>query len=228
MRESIFIAIVLILIYIFININNRNYKIIEYNGYKFLIQNTPSPQNNIKLLNEISNRLNILRNFFVENYKTLYDCKKCQECNNCNNCNKCYKGITHLLTKNEFYESIKLLEKNFNKKRTIFSENINDKRYTSYSINKGEHLVFCLKSRKTNKYHHINLLMYVGIHELAHCGCKEIGHTNLYNRIFKVYLLIGIQLNLYIYDNYFSNGQEYCGMTVNSQIISHNDLNTID
>ena len=50
---------------------------------------------------------------------------------------------------------------------------------TSYSINKGEELVFCIRSKQNNKIHSINELMYVSIHEISHIGCPETGHTRI-------------------------------------------------
>ena len=89
--------------------------------------------------------------------------------------------------------------------------------YTSYSVNKGEELVFCLKSKKKqNKYHNINLLMYVALHELAHVACPELHHTPLFKRIFAFFCKIAIKLKLWIYEDYEKNPKEYCGMNITS------------
>ena len=209
MKESIFITLTIILIYIFLFVNNKNLKLVEYNGNQFLIQNSDNNKNSIELLGELVFRLYKLRDYLVENSVEKLD-------------NLYLKSnISKYVSKKEFNESIQLLKKNFNKKRTKIYENINQSQYTSYSVNKGEELVFCLKARIiNNNYHPLDLLMYVAIHELAHCGCKEIGHTNLYNRIFRVYLLIGMQLDIYKYINYEIYPVEYCGMTLNSHILN--------
>ena len=60
---------------------------------------------------------------------------------------------------------------------------IKDQYETSKKINKGEEIVFCLRSIPDNKLHNINELMYVAIHEIAHVGCPEIGHTSLFKKI---------------------------------------------
>ena len=57
----------------------------------------------------------------------------------------------------------------------IFRESTDDSKFTSYSINKGEEIVFCLRCKKTNQLHNINELMYVAIHEISHVACPEIG-----------------------------------------------------
>mgnify|MGYP000978029137 FL=1 len=69
----------------------------------------------------------------------------------------------------DYDEYIKLLDKNFNKERTVIYETNNQNMdITSFSVNKGEELSICLNSRKTGELHDINLLMYVIIHEMAH------------------------------------------------------------
>ena len=89
---------------------------------------------------------------------------------------------------------IDLLCENLNEERTQIYENSNSSEYTSYSVNKGEEIVFCLKSRKDPyNLHDINLMMYVAIHELAHIGCHEIGHTDLFKKIFAFYLEVAIE-----------------------------------
>jgi predicted metal-dependent hydrolase len=103
--------------------------------------------------------------------------------------------------------------------KSIIKESSANSEYTSYSINKGEELVFCLRSKETNLLHDINDIMYVAIHEIAHIGCPEIGHTPLFKRI-NLYLLDeAIKCNIYNYDNYRKNNKEYCGIMLSSNII---------
>lgn len=97
-------------------------------------------------------------------------------------------------------------------------ENTNDK-YTSYSVNKGEELVICVRSRKTDEIHDINLIMYVILHEIAHIMCPEYGHGELFNRIFKYVTEEAIKANIYEYINFDTNPQEYCGLNIKSSII---------
>ena len=102
------------------------------------------------------------------------------------------------------------------------SENPVDSNYTSYSINKGEELVFCIRDKKKYKIHDINELLYVAIHEIAHIGCPEIGHTDLFRDI-NIYLLSkAVCYNLYKYIDYYNDNRNYCGMTLTSTIIPNN------
>ena len=52
----------------------------------------------------------------------------------------------------------------------------------SYTINKQQ-VYLCLRDENGDVYD-LNMLMYVTLHELAHCMCKEIGHTPLFYEIF--------------------------------------------
>jgi predicted metal-dependent hydrolase len=101
---------------------------------------------------------------------------------------------------------------------TIRESSANSK-YTSYSVNKGEEIVFCLRSKKTHQLHPINRIMYVAIHEIAHIGSPEVGHTTLFNDINKYLLSHGMKLGIYKYENYTANPVEYCGLTLNNNIL---------
>jgi len=51
----------------------------------------------------------------------------------------------------------------------------------SYTINK-KRVHICLKDEK-DAYYNNDMLMYVLLHELAHCKCKSIGHTPEFHEI---------------------------------------------
>lgn len=101
-----------------------------------------------------------------------------------------------------------------------FKETPKSSNYTSYSVNKGEELFLCIRSKKTNEIHDINDLLYVAIHEIAHIGCPEIGHTNLFFKINLYLLKKAVEFNLYKYDNYNSNPKEYCGINLNNSLLN--------
>ena len=100
----------------------------------------------------------------------------------------------------------------------VIEENTLDK-FTSYSVNKGDELVICLKSKKTGKIHDINLIMYVVLHEIAHIMCPVYGHGSLFVKIFKYITEESVKLGIYKKIDFEHNPTEYCGMTINSSII---------
>jgi hypothetical protein len=90
---------------------------------------------------------------------------------------------------------------------------------TSYSVNKGEELVFCVRSKTNSQIHDINELMYVAIHEVAHIGCPETGHTKLFAKINLFLLRKALDFGLYQYRDYSINPVEYCGMILTTNIL---------
>lgn len=100
------------------------------------------------------------------------------------------------------------------------SENPLDSKFTSYSINKGEELVFCIRDKLTKKIHNLNELLYVAIHEIAHIGCPEIGHTELFRTINQYLLKKAVRYKLYKYIDYGTYNKSYCGMTLSTTILN--------
>jgi hypothetical protein len=94
-----------------------------------------------------------------------------------------------------------------------------DEKHTSYTINKGEKIVLCLRSKFLNNIHDINTIMYVVIHELAHVACPEYGHTPLFKKIFIFLLKESEKINIYKSIDYRKNPQDYCGMTINEFLL---------
>lgn len=105
-------------------------------------------------------------------------------------------------------------------KKTIICENVDNEEYTSYTINKGEKIAFCLRSKKyPYKFHDINLITYVALHEISHIACPEIGHTDLFKEIFAFITQTAINLDIYQYEDFKRYPKEYCGIDVNDSII---------
>ena len=109
-------------------------------------------------------------------------------------------------------------------KKIYIMETPKDEKYTSYTINKGEKIVFCLRSKVLHNIHDINTIMYVVIHELAHCACPEYGHTPLFKEIFKFLLVQSNKIGIYKITNYRQNPVDYCGMTINEYLLDSIDL----
>ena len=95
------------------------------------------------------------------------------------------------------------------------TESTKNNKYTSYSINKGEKIVFCIRSRDDQeKLIDINTLMFVALHELAHIMTVSIGHTEEFWNNFKFILNKATAVNVYSAVNYSKNPQQYCGITI--------------
>jgi len=134
---------------------------------------------------------------------------------------KMIKLITYLKNNIDSFPENTIYIQNIIKRTKIIyiMETPQDDKYTSYTINKGEKIVFCLRSKLFRTIHDINTLMYVVIHEMAHIGCPEFGHTPLFRKIFKFLLIQSEKINIYTPINYQINPQDYCGMTINEYLL---------
>jgi predicted metal-dependent hydrolase len=192
-QEIIIFSVIIVLAYLMYKIRKSKLTIIENEdtGMKLMVYNDKNKKGSANLLSEIIVRMFKLRNNLIKD-KEKYS---------------------------EFKQYIELLESNFNESRTQIYENDPSSELTSFSVNKGEEVAFCLKSKKDGRLHEINLLIYVAIHEMAHMACPEIGHGDLFKKIFKFLTLRAIEMQLYEKDDYGKNPVEYCGMILSSTIL---------
>ena len=123
---------------------------------------------------------------------------------------------------NVFTADINRLVKNYNSDN--LSENVPNSAYTSYSENKGQKIVFCLRSKKTDKLVDINTMMFVGLHELAHLMTHSIGHKPEFWENFRILLRISIRLQLYKCVNYNIESKDYCGTKINDSPLKCGDV----
>lgn len=107
---------------------------------------------------------------------------------------------------------IVMLKANFNPDN--LKEGVDNSGYTSYSINKGEQIVLCLRSK--NKLMDINTMMFVVLHEFAHIATESIGHPPEFWENFKWILEEAINIGIYTKTDYNKESVEYCGMTISS------------
>jgi predicted metal-dependent hydrolase len=110
-------------------------------------------------------------------------------------------------------KSVLRMSKKFNPDN--ISESGKSSQYTSYSVNKGEKIVFCIRQKDEDEtLVEENTITFVSIHELAHIMTKSIGHTEEFWNNFKRLLKEAIDLGLYNREDYQSNPKEYCGIKV--------------
>jgi len=155
------------------------------NGKVYQVQDLPQKDNASNLLSILHDRMNKFVNYLSKN------------------ANKYSKFSKYIKTLHERTQKV------------ILSENSPNNNYTTYTVDKGEQIVFCLRSKNTLELHDINLLTFVLIHELAHIACPEKHHTPLFVTIFTFFLTIAMELGLYNYQNYKLQPVIYCGMELN-------------
>ena len=211
---SIIIIISLIII-IYKYFEQSTYDVImvqsQINGKSYLVRNLPDKQEAADLLGKISVKLENLVNIIqTEGYEVIYSkYLKNDIIKETTNQNKYKKDLiqgqeggssdSQELEKQIKYklkDDIARLIANFNP--DAFSETTPDAKYTSYSVNKGEKIVFCLRDKKDGEeLVKENIMTFVAIHELGHLMTKSIGHEPEFWNSFKLLLKIAIDNGLY-------------------------------
>jgi len=198
-----FETIIIILLITFIIIYKFKYrsplKIIDaFNNQSYVVNDLPDAQEASNTLAQIM----IILNKLIDKIIIDYD----------NNNNKTKDDNTYI-------KYVRIIKERL--PNVLISETSTDSNYTSYSVNKGEELVFCIRDKKKYKIHPINELLYVAIHEIAHIGCPEVGHTNIFNEINLYLLKKAIYYNLYKYVDYSKDNRDYCGMILKTTILNN-------
>lgn len=107
----------------------------------------------------------------------------------------------------------------------IVKESASNTVYTSYTVNKGEQIIFCIRSKaistilNSSDIHDLNLIMYVALHEISHVACPEYHHTPLFKKIFRFICEEAIEMGIYKKIEFNVTPKEYCGMKINDTII---------
>jgi predicted metal-dependent hydrolase len=118
-----------------------------------------------------------------------------------------------LKKKNKNNVDVDRMINNFNPNN--ISESDKNNKYTSYSVNKGEKIVFCVRSRdERNKLVKLNIMMFVALHELAHTMTESIGHTEEFWNNFRVLLRNARRMGIYKRVNYNETPVDYCGTKI--------------
>jgi predicted metal-dependent hydrolase len=110
------------------------------------------------------------------------------------------------------------LIRNFDADPSRFSESTPDASYTSYSVNKGEKVYMCLRQRNKNEdLVNENVITFVALHEMAHIGTVDVGHTPLFWNNFGWLLKQAEEIQIYEYTDFSAHPVEYCGIHITDQ-----------
>jgi len=191
--KILLIIIIICLVYYLYSISKSEaiYLKSTLNNREYLVQNIDDKEEATYMLSVIHDRIDILRNYLNQNIDRFP----------------------------EFSSYIKQL---YNRsKNVVLQESPPESNYTSYTVNKGDEIALCLRSKQTGKFHDINLVTYVVLHELAHVACPEIDHTDLFKKIFIFFLEIAVSIDIYKKVDYKIHPQEYCGIMISEDLLAH-------
>ena len=125
--------------------------------------------------------------------------------------------VRHMMAKySDTNKEVNQLYQNYNP--NSLSEGSYESGYTSYTVNKGEKIVLCIRQKDTS-FVDKNTVMYVAIHELAHVMTTTLQHDENFWRNFKLLLKEAVDLNIYTKVDFNNKPQDYCGIKITSSII---------
>jgi hypothetical protein len=191
--KLIVIIVVIVIIVLFIGLSKKEvvYVQSDIDNVKYLVRDLPDKDKAANMLARIKMNLKIVVDDLVSKKDTEYK---------------------------EYKSYIEQLSSKFNS--IVLNESSEDSVYTSYSVNKGEQIVFCLRSKTDkNTLHDVNLVMYVALHEISHVACPEYGHTMLFKKIFAFITSCAMRSGVYEYIKFSEQPTEYCGLTISESII---------
>jgi hypothetical protein len=86
--------------------------------------------------------------------------------------------------------------------------------YTSYTVDEGKSMRFCLRDKTTFNLHDLDELTFVAYHELSHVADWKSNHEQPFWEMFKWILQQASVSNIYQPTNYAMAPMDYCGMRV--------------
>lgn len=161
-----------------------------------VLEKKPNYENAASILNTIDNNILLLIEYFNQKYSYIHKYDN-------NPKNQMLFNIRNRL--NTSYKSNSLRE-NFPIKKG---------RDVSYNVNKGEDISLCLRNyNEPAKFHDINDISFVALHELAHSCNDSYGHDTSFWKIFRIILENAIEINIFKNYNYRRDSVNYCSINI--------------
>jgi hypothetical protein len=125
----------------------------------------------------------------------------------------------HLESTSPDKPQVKQLTRNFEANPNRFKESTPDAEHTSYSVNKGEEVHFCLRQREGGDESLVqeDIITFVAIHEMGHMITKTIGHGPDFWNNFAWLLQEAEKTGIYTHRDFRAHPVSYCGMKITDQ-----------
>jgi len=114
---------------------------------------------------------------------------------------------------------VKQLSKNFEAEAHRFTEATPDAEFTSYAVNKGESVFFCLRQREGGDESLVqeDIITFVSIHEMGHMITRTVGHGPDFWNNFAWLLQEAEAIGIYKHRDFKAHPVSYCGMKITDQ-----------
>jgi hypothetical protein len=114
---------------------------------------------------------------------------------------------------------VKQLSRNFEANPNRIIEATPDADHTSYSVNKGESVHFCLRQRDGGDESLVqeDIITFVAIHEMGHMITKTVGHGPDFWNNFAWLLQEAERSGIYKHRDFRAHPVSYCGMKITDQ-----------
>lgn len=111
--------------------------------------------------------------------------------------------------------AVELLLANYNPDGIIENDPHNDVN-TSFVDDKGKVFGVCLREKKSgkNKFHNMNIIKFVVLHELSHMATTSFGHEPDFWIVFKMFLHEAEEAGMYTPVNYEQSPINYCHLDI--------------
>lgn len=204
---NLIVCLVLLFI-IYIYLENKTYDVTyvtsQVDGKEYLVRNKGDKQEAANLLSQVSNKLSQV----VSQLSNMDD--------------DTLKKYTGSIPLEQTKDNINRVQTRF--QPSNISESTPNDKYTSYSVNKGEKIVFCLRSKdEKEELVKENIIIFVALHELTHVMTKSVGHTDEFWQNFQFLLKVAVKLKLYHNVNYNNDPVKYCGTEITDTPLKKED-----
>lgn len=114
---------------------------------------------------------------------------------------------------------VKQLARNFDAEAHRLGEATPQDEFTSFSVNKGQEVHFCLRQRESGDESLVeeNIVTFVAIHEMGHIITKTVGHGPDFWNNFAWLLEQAERIGIYTKQDFSAHPVAYCGMKITDQ-----------
>ncbi len=129
------------------------------------------------------------------------------------------KLMIHLQSTYPDKPQVKRLVQRFKADPERILESTPDADHTSYSVNKGEKVHFCLRQRQGADETLVseNIMVFVALHEMGHMVTDSIGHEPEFWNNFGWLLKEAEKIGVYQYQDFKAHPVRYCGTNITDQ-----------